>query len=629
MSKALTLSRDKFYELWSALIKVKLGKDQDPRPEPVSFFQRFWCCSSIRKQQSLSAQLESLDTLESYWGILELSLKAVEEIEKPEYYATQIKASDEYLGYLSWAEVYKRRNDSENFINLIQELIKRHGSRPEAYVKYFNFAFSHTKDFSLAGDIASEALIRLNPNTHFQYYILFSIYSAKVHFAQKRFRECFALLQKKFVEHPTYPVFLYLFGKLSTKSEDFRYNGAALSALQESLRLCDDSRTGDIYYWLSKAYMLARLHSDAYTTATQGIKLMDKRKIKKIAELTSFVQELKASMDKVQQVEALLAGEFTQSVFDKASQLTEEVQHFHKLTADILLSKCLWRIGRQEEALKKLFSVTGVSTVKMTAYFVLLQLLKQQDNLKSMKSVASEMVGKCRNPQVPCYIWMKVNLIYSKILVKLRKPGKAILLLKSLAKLLPPFPFANVQYTKVLQRATSIHELTDAHSKVINSYNAYSFANYKNSFIETFTDCRNFSKKLIEEVEQAEASPKKHVQRRGNRLATEKLDGSFYSKKVSFDLKGERDREKTAGLPEVKTTDSSEIMLFSVCSETKFLYNIGKIATRYNLCIHDGLCAVSDYVELLKFEKNKESAAKSKEKALKLYSLLLEQVKNA
>lgn len=627
LSKALTVSRDKFYELWIALIKVKLGKEREARQESVSFFKRLWCCASIHKLELLSTKLESLDTLESMWGLLELSLKAIEEIEKPEYYATQIKSRDEYLGYLSWAEVYKRKNDTENFLNLIQELIKRHGTRPEAYVKYFNFAFTYLKDFSLAGDIASEALLRVNPNIHFQYYILFCIYLAKVYFAQKRYRDCLALLQKKFIEHPTYPVFLYFFGKLSTKSEDFRYNGAALSALQESLRLCDDTRAGDIYYWLSKAYMLARLHPDAYLTAVQGIKYMDKRKIKKIAELTSFVQEHKRSMDKIKHVEELLQGELSLSAFEKANQFLEEVQNFHKLTAETLHSKCLSKIGHNDEALKKLFTLTGISTVKMTAYFELLDLLKQQDDLKLIKSVASEMVGKCRDPQVPCYVWMKANLLYSKILIKLKKPGKSILLLKSLAKVLPPFPFANIQYTKVLQRATSIHELTDAHNKVINSYNAYSFANYKNSFIETFTDCRNFSKKLIEEVEQAEISPKKQVQRRGNRLATEKLDGNFYSKKVSFDLKGER--ERNSGLPELKSTDASDIMLFSVCSEIKFLYNIGKIALRYNVCLHDGICAVSDYVELLRFEKNKEEASKSREKALKLYTFLLEQVKNA
>jgi tetratricopeptide (TPR) repeat protein len=624
LEKAQAVCRDRLYELWNCLIRVKVGKEKDVKCERLSFFQRIWCCSSVRRVESLAGQLERLDSIESFWGLLELSLKALEEVEKPEYYASQLKIKDEYIGYLSWSEVYLRKNASDNFLNLIQELIKRFGSRPEAYIKYFNFAFSQLKDLELAGDISSEALLRINPDINFQYYVLFCIYSAKVYFKQNKFKECFALLQKKFVEHPTYPVFLYLFGKFCTKSEDFRYNGTALSALTESLRLCDETRFGDIYYWLAKAFILARLHSDAFFYAINAGKFLDKRKVKKIAEMTSFVQEVKPNMDKIVLVENLISAEFQLVAFEKAFRICEEVQEFHKLTADILQAKCLWKIGRCDEALKKLYSVSGVSTVKMTAYFVLLDFLKQQDDLKSMKSVASEMITKCRNPQVPSYIWMKVNLIYSKILVKQRKPGKAILLLKSLAKLLPPFPFANIQYTKVLQRASSIHELTEAHSKVLNSYNAYSFSNYKNSFIETFTDCRVFSKKLIEE---AEISPKKHLQRRGNRLATEKLDGSFYSKKVSFDLRHQD--EKASGLQEVKSSDSSDLMLFSVCSETKFLYNIGKIAMRYGHCLQDGLCAVSDYLELLRFEKNKEKSMKFQEKAVKLYAFLVEQVKNA
>lgn len=581
----------------------------------------------VKKSEGLVQVLENMEGVESYWGLLEMSLKGLGEVDKPEFYATQIKMLDEYYGYLAWAEVFLRKNDSGHFLNLTNELIKRFGLRPEAYVKQWQHAYYTIKDYSMAEDVANEAMLRINPNSSFQYYILFSIYKSKVYFRQKRYKECLGFIQKKFVEHPTYPVFLYQFGKFSTKSEDFRYNGAALSALQESLRLCDNTRLGNIYYWLTKSYMLARLHIDAYQNAIQGLKYLEKNKVKKIAELLAFIKELKPSMEKIELIEKLLNGDFDLITFEKCKVLCKEVQNFHKLTADILYAKCLWKFGRNEEALKKLYSVSGVSTVKMTAYFVLLEFLKQQDNIKCMKTVASEMIHKCRNSQVPSYIWMKVNIMYSKVLVKVRKPGKAILLLKSLAKLLPPFPFVDIHYTKALQRASSIHELTNAHTKVISSVNAYSFANYKNSFVDSFVDCRNFSKKLIEEDEPDELSPKKYVQRRGNRLATEKLDGNFYQKKVSFDLKEEKNK-KNFGLPEIKVSDNSEIMMFSICSETKFLYYIAKIAMRYNVCINDGIFAISDYLELLKFEKSSEFAEKNRQKALKLYSFLLEQVKD-
>lgn len=627
LTKAVSCSTDTFYELWNALIKVKTGENNEKALEKISFFQQFWCCGIMKRTDNLVNKLKNLGGVEGYWGLLELALKSVDEVDKPEFYATQIKALDEYCGYLAWAEVFLRKNDNENFLSLIGQLIKRYGLRPEAYVKQWNFAYYTIKDYNFAEDIANEALLRLNPNTSFNYYILFCIYTAKVYFHQKRYKECLGFLQKKFLEYPTYPIFLYLFGKYSTKSEDFRYNGAALSALQESLRLCDSSRLGNIYYWLAKSFMLARLHIDAYQNALLGLKILEKREVKKNSELSAFIKELKPSMDKIETVEKMLSDNIDLIGLEKCKELCREIQNFHKLTADILYARCLWKCGRNEEALKKLYSVSGVSTVKMTAYFVLLDFLKQRENLKSMKSVASEMIQKCRNSQVPSYIWMKVNIMYSKVLVKLRKPGKAILLLKSLAKLLPPFPFVDIHYTKALQRASSIHELTNAHEKIISSFNAYSFANYKNSFIDSFADCRNFSKKLIEEDEQGEISPKKYIQRRGNRLATEKLDGCFYQKKVSFDVKEEKNN-KGLGLPEIKVTDNNEIMMFSICSETKFLYYIAKIAMRYNVCINDGIFAVSDYLELLKFEKSKESAEKNRQKALRLYTFLLEQVKN-
>ena len=623
LKRAANMRNDEFYRLWSSVVKVKIGKDIDAEPVNLNFFQRFWCCSNTRKRFGALDELELLRPgVETYWAMLEIALKGVGEVEKPEFYATKIREISEYYGYLAWAEVYFRRNDNENFSSLISEIIKKYVYRPEGFIKQWKFAYYNLKDYTFAEDVISEAILRINTNNNFQYYVIFCIYLSKVYFKQKRFKECFGFLQRKFVEHPTYPIFLFEFGRLSIKSEDFRYNGAALSSLQECLRQCDQTRLGDIYYWLSKAFMLARLHEDAYKSATQALECLDRRKLKKINELKCFIIEIKPSMAKIENLNKILEGDVSSLNFENLKKTCKEIQSFHKMTADIFYSKILWKIGKKEEALKKLYSVCGISTVKMTGYFVLLKFLKQQNNLKCMKTVASEMIGKCLNPQVPSFVWVKANLIYSKILVKLKKPGKAILLLKTLAKLLPPFPFVDIQYTKALQRATSIHDLTEAHLKVFQSYNAYNFANYKNSFIDTFTTSRDFSKKLIEDEEQQVnvGIPA----RKQNRLITEGYDRSFYNKKVSFDMSMDEKTSKKLKVPELKVNDNSEIIYFTICSSSKFLYKIAKIASKSTCGLTDGICAISDYIELLKFEKSKVKLQRRQDKARKVYEALLD-----
>lgn len=624
MKRANNMSNDELYKLWLALIKVKIGKDIESEPVNLNFFQRLWCCSSIRKRNGTFEDLEMLrPSIESYWGMLEISLKGFSELEKPEFYASRIKEKNEYYGYLAWAEIYYRRNDHQNFNHLISELINKLGKKPEAYIKQWKFAYYTMKDYTFAEDIVTEAMLKINSETNFQYYIIFCIYASKVYFKQQRYKECFGFLQRKFVEHPTYPVLLFQFGKLSIKSEDFRYNGAAIAALKESIRLCDETRLGGIYYWLTKAFMLARLHDDAYKSALKALELLDKRKLKKIGELKSFISELKPSMQQMESLLKILDSEGPLENVERCKALCKDIKNFHKMTADVLYAKILWKIDKKEESLKKLYSVCGISTVKMTGYFLLLKFLKEQNNLKCLKSVGSEMVAKCLNPQVPSYIWVKANILYSKILIKFKKPGKAILLLKTLAKLLPPFPFVDIHYTKALQRANSIHELTEAHLKVFQSYNAYNFTNYKNSFVDTFTNCRDFSQKLIEDEDQ-QAGAHLFSQRRQSRIST---DRSFYNRKVNFDLSMDEKSSKKFNLPELKISDNSDIMHFSICSKPNFLFKIAKIACKYNCCITDGICAISDYLELLKFEKSKDKISRKRTKALKLYEDLLGQTR--
>lgn len=630
LDKALDLSQDPLYLTWQSAFKIKTANKTENEVVHQSFFKRFLCCNPTSRKATIIDQLEKLpESVEVLWCYLEASIKGLAEIEPPQYYATKIKTLDLYYSYLAWSEIFLRKNDREAGVNLLKEIIRTYGNRPEAYVKIWNYFYYIVKDYEQAEDAASEALFKLSHQSNFQYYILFCVYTAKVYYKQKRFKECFLFLQRKFMEHPTYPVFLYIYGKLCTKIGDFKYNGSAISVLKESAKLCDDSRSGLIYYWLSKAFILARLQIDAYEAANEALKHLNPKHSKKILELKAWVSQIHPSIIIIEKIQNELKYEFTEENYKKCKQWCKDLKDLHKLTVDVLQAKMLWQLGNQDEAIKKLYSVCGITTVKMTGYFVLLDCLEQQKNYKCMKTVAHEMLSKCRNCLVPSYIWTKVNIIYAKILVRNGKPGKAILVLKSLAKLLPPFPFVDIQYTKILQRAKSIQDLTEAHSKTIASLSAYTYSTYKNSFIEPFTNTREFSKKLIEEenAHKMESSSKKLFQRRVYRMSTESLDSSntYLS---SFLIKpSQEDGDKVSPIPDINIPDSSNIENFSICSDPIFLYKIARISFMHRICIQDGIFALRDYMELIKFDKDKNQQEEHRAKALVLYSLLLEKAK--
>ena len=193
-------------------------------------------------------------------------------------------------------------------------------------------------------------------------------------------------------------------------------------------------------------------------------------------------------------------------------------------------------------------------------------------------------------------------------------------MLKSLAKLLPPFPFADIPDTKLLQRARNIQDLTEASSRAFVSINAYCFGTYKNSFVETFTENRDFSNKLIEE--EIQNNGKKEYRRRTQRLATENFEGFFGKKVGSFAISEEK--KENLQIPNMKIADNADLMHFSICSDFIFLYKIAKTSLKYNLCLHDGILAIKDYIELLRFERDKVKQEKQRAKALMVQTLLYE-----
>ena len=74
--------------------------------------------------------------------------------------------------------------------------------------------------------------------------------------------------------------------------------------------------------------------------------------------------------------------------------------------------------------------------------------------------------------------------------------------------------------------------------------------------------------------------------------------------------------------------DSTDTMSFSICSDPIFLYQIAKISYKYGISQNDSLCAIKDFIELLKYEKDKAKRDDLNTKALKLFTLILEKTKS-
>lgn len=628
LSMALSYKNDIIYKIWQSIFTVKITKHIETETiQAKSLFSSLLCCNPIKNHSGVINLLQGcLESCETLWGYMELSLKGFSDLDLPEYYASQIKSLDPYLGYLAWSEVYFRRNEWQKSLEILKKLISTFNYRPEAYIKLWYHYYYSVKDYEQADGVICEALLTVTSSEYHNYYILFCFFSAKTHFKLKRIKHCLYLIQRKYLENPTYSYFLYMYGKYCTKSNDYIYNGAAIGSLHECVRLCDISRYGKIYYWLTKAYIQARQYIEAFYRAKLALQYLGSSSNTKALELRRWMQKIQTGISRIEEIEKILASDFDSEAYRICKKFCDEAKDIHKPTADIIHAKMLWKTGRHEEALKKLYSVSGISTVKMNTHFLLLKFLEEQKSFKCMKTIGCEMVIKCKNPQVPANIWVKANLIYSKILVKNDKPGKAILILKLLAKVLPPMPFANINYTKLLQRAQNLQDLTSAHLKTLQSCNTYNYSSYKNSYLERSIDPREFSQGLIGE----EGAPmpfvtEEKIKERGSerRVSEQFRQFKIYSKKITFNDRDIETEEKKENIYEAFLVPPREFKLLTVCSDFTFLYKIAKIAFVYNVSHHDGICAIYDYIELIKFERDNEKKIKMMEKADKLKSQLI------
>ncbi|CAG9331649.1 unnamed protein product [Blepharisma stoltei] len=544
------------------------------------------------KEAMVTVLRENKKQIEILWGLMEISLsKQLEcgsEIEVPQYYASNIKEIDTYYGYLAWSTLFLKQDQEEKGLDILQELIKSNPDIPEAYIVLWEHYYYKQHEYLKSEDLAAEAFLRITDYENHQYYILFCIIYAKSYAQNGKLPNCLELLMQKFNEHPTYTVFLYHYGRICAKSADPSYRGSAIAALEESLRLCNKTRFGKIYYWLAKVLVEDKQIYEASKAIKKARKLLPSTEVPKLNEIKQLYEDIRPKIELIDTLKNSFKANMTEEELANCKNLCDQVKVFSKEIGECYDARLLWMKGEEEEAIELLDEVSSSDTLYLKAYDEVFKYLKIQNNSKLLKKIGKAMISRCKVVKFPVSVWMKMHILYADVLSITATPADAIILLKCLAKVFPPLPFAEIPYTKTLKRAKNLDELEAACNKAIESSKSYSYTNYRNT--------------------------------QANILSEDYFESYLSKNNVEYKFKGLEDK-KSKKLPVQAQQLSNDAFL--VCSEPDFLYKIAKLAVKHHVHIDDGLCAIEDYLLLLKFNQRKKQKQFQRAKALYLKAFLL------
>ncbi|OMJ75851.1 hypothetical protein SteCoe_24911 [Stentor coeruleus] len=609
LNRCLLLSKgDNRYKIWKAAVGIKLAHEIPKNDEKNTFL----CCgprNKATKADYLIKLIEKLNvlpqTIESLWGLMEISLlNIVEEkvyIEPVRYYAMKILEIDNYYGYLAWAYLFYKEWKSEA-IDVLIGLTKSFPKRPEAYYLAWEYFFKN-KNYENAKDIAAEAFLRVTDTENTHYYILFCLKLAKSYYYTGDFSGCIELLHSKYLEHPNYTVFLYAFSKYCVMSEDFAFTGIAKGNMIDLIRLCDNSRSGSIYYWLCRSYLLTRQFPSAYKYALKSINNLETRDKRKIMEMQKNFFEIKPHIERIIKVQTNIRMGIHDVTFDERY---EQIKDFHKPTAEMIKAEKLFSQGNLEKSISTLKIMISTSRLETTAYFKLLEI----DPL-SAETTFRNLLTRAKNTQIPSQIWVKASLMYAKFLFKSSHFNKSFYVLRVLAKMLPPMPYLHIPYCISLHNADNFQELATAFINIIDNPSP------KNQKLEGFYNARDLTTNIIEDAPLPVKPPRQISPKGENLLNPERKfisSGKAYKKFSSLVI--DVDLEEVNHKNPPPAPGENRLSGFSVCSKPKFLYYIAKFSLLLKKNKQEALLAISDFKQLLYLEKNKTKCRRLMEKAI-------------
>ncbi|CAG9333882.1 unnamed protein product [Blepharisma stoltei] len=578
-------------------------------------------------ERCLQYETRQIDTI---WAIMQLSVSSLVDssmsFEDAEYYASWIKQRHSYYGYLAWSEVFIAKKEERKGVEILKALIEIYPDKPEAYLKLINFYYKNRR-YENAAEIVVQAMKTISG---MEYYVIFAIKHAKILYHLGKTHESLKWLQKKYEIFPKHIAYLYQYGRICVKSVDLTCIGSAIGALEECIKISDESRYGTLYYWLGKGQLLVRQNIEAFYSLKNSLKWINTNK-KNVSEIKDEIRALNEHVKTYEIVEKSIANDTNTEELEQCKELCEDIRNFERSSGELLLSKILWHEGKEEEALNILETSARASSSRMNCYFQMIEYLIIIKDEKRLKTIAKEMINKCKNSQIPASVWVKAHKFYAKILVILHKPDKAINILKCLAQALPSLDRKGFQYTKTLKKAKNLQELLKVAGSVNQLTGNYCYfidkINYPSPI--QFASPRH---KHLTQTPTSQAVPQGAHHRRkstfSDRLTKHKNCKRFDSLTINSiiaDLEEDKQSPLNSEIPVMTPTSYSQdnfCGLF-VCSDVTFLYKIGKISANHKLFIEDGLCALDDFIEFLKYETQEDYKDRMTVKAHFWKSLLM------
>jgi tetratricopeptide (TPR) repeat protein len=527
-------------------------------------------------------------------------LKSEIEIENPQHYAAKIYKIDKYYGSLAWSDIFLNNIDFSRGEAILKEIILAHKKRPEAYLKLWNFYYHTTKDYNSALQIAEKAFIY---NGKSEYSVILSLNYARSLYKTGKIRNSLELLQLEYTKHSLFTVILYHYGRFCIKSKDQYFLGSGIGALEESLNTTSESRHGQIYYWLSKAYLLAEEKLEAFACAKKGIPIIsnyldklentdrdfERTLCKKLNELKDIIKDFHIHIISINMLEKLLEDSPVQ--VPECKLYISSVKDFDVLESFLYEAKMWWKSGNSKKAKEILYNKLTFTRVRMKAYFLLAEFFESEGNYEEMLYLCKEIVRKCRSPMIPVQVWIYANMVYARCLIKQKKASEALLVYKSLAQV-QPIPFIpDVRYTRELQRACTKEDLNNVLAKLGNKEYKYSYLNvdltdYQMQRSKLVCSKQYLASNLLGEDEDETEIPSEY----SKNGSTDRSDSDLVGSRAPEPLPRSR-------ISSVPCGDSANIG-FSVTTAYEFLYKIGKTCAKYDLNYKEGIQAIHDFLNI-------------------------------
>jgi tetratricopeptide (TPR) repeat protein len=540
-------------------------------------------------------------SIELLWCLLHISLqdhlKVGEEIENPQHYASKIKSIDQFYGYLAWSEVLAASTTpghKEKSILLLKQLTLNYPSRPEGYLKLWYYFYS-INDYPNALETAESGFLNIN-ETSGEYQVIINLNYAKSLFKLGRHRKCFELLQTLYRKNSHYAVYLYHYGRMCVKSKDSCFTGSAIGALEECLKICSEFRHPYIYYWLMTGYLSGGdkvkanqcakigsglLNSELHKINTLTNKTQTKKLLLKVNSMKNVIKDLHMDILHIEMLEKILEN-YQPALQEEAKILCRNICKFDQIEGMILLAKLQRISGEEEKSLQTLFSILNLNSLQMKHFFILCEALKDLSRHEEILSICKEMMKKCKSPLVPVQVWISTHMIYVRSLVKVNEFEKAILVLKSLAQVHPPPFIPDVDYLKQLQFATSLFQLEHTVERLSRG-SQIDDSELRATILlraKLLNSKKNLSS-LVIESEASDASP----------LLS---DSHSDSEEIGCRTPEPLPRARLSKIPLGDAANNG----FAVSMNYKFLYLIGKISAKYQVCIDDGFNAIHDFLNI-------------------------------